>query len=121
MSSYKDLEIYQLARDLAYKVHRLSLELPDFELYEQGSQVRRSSKSIKDQIVEGYGRKRYKADFIRFLTYSQASCDERTDQLETLSELYPEMGEWKELREEYLMLGPKINNFINYVENNWRT
>jgi hypothetical protein len=53
MSNYKDLEIYQIAFELARKVHLASLNLPQFELYEQGSQIRRSSKSIKDQIAEG--------------------------------------------------------------------
>jgi len=48
MSSYKELEIYKLAYELALKVHDLSLLLPKYELYEQGSQIRRSSKSIKD-------------------------------------------------------------------------
>jgi hypothetical protein len=51
MSSYRDLEIYQIAFALAKRVHKASLKLPSFELYEQGSQVRRSSKSIKDQIA----------------------------------------------------------------------
>jgi four helix bundle protein len=69
MKSYRDLEIYQIAYKLAIKVHEMSLTLPKYELYEQGSQVRRSGKSVKDNIVEGYGRKRYKDDFIRFLIY----------------------------------------------------
>ena len=88
MKSYKDLEIYQLAYKLALEVHKMSLTLPKYELYEQGSQVRRSSKSIKDTIVEGYGRKRYKDDFIRFLTYSQSSCDETISQLNMISDIH---------------------------------
>ena len=58
MSGYNELKIYQKAYELALKVHRTSLKLPKFEIYEQGSQVRRSSKSIKDTIAEGYGRRR---------------------------------------------------------------
>lgn len=48
MAGYEDLEIYQLAFDYALVIHHASLKLPQFELYEQGSQIRRSSKSIKD-------------------------------------------------------------------------
>ncbi|MCX6171922.1 MAG: four helix bundle protein [Flavobacterium sp.] len=48
----------------------MSLLLPKYELYELGSQLRRSSDSIVTNIVEGYGRKRYKSDFIKFLVYS---------------------------------------------------
>lgn len=80
MSSYKELEIYKLAYNIASRVHKASLKLPAFELYEQGGQIRRSTKSIKDTIVEGYGRRRYKAEFIRYLIFAQASCDEATNQ-----------------------------------------
>ena len=109
MSSYKDLEIYKIAFELAIKVHKYSLELPKFELYEQGSQFRRSSKSVKDQIAEGFGRRRYKADFIKFLIYSQASNDECSGQIDIIIELYPEQKVWVELLTEYDLLGKKIN------------
>ncbi len=66
MSNYKKLEIYNIAFELSIKVHKLSLSLPRFELFEQGSQIRRSSKSIKDQIAEGYGRRDYKRILLDF-------------------------------------------------------
>jgi four helix bundle protein len=81
MNSYRDFEIYQKAYELGVKVHKMTLNLPGYEMYEQGSQVRRSSKSIKDNIVEGYGRRSYKNEFIRFLIFAHASCDEATSQL----------------------------------------
>jgi four helix bundle protein len=85
--SYRKLEIWQLARELATGVHRMTVEkLPKLELYEEGSQIRRSMKSVKSNIVEGYGRRRYKQGFIGFLTYAHASCDETMDHLETLFE-----------------------------------
>jgi len=121
MKSFRDLEIYQQAYALAIKVHKMSLTLPKFELYEQGSQVRRSSKSIKDNIAEGYGRRRYKDEFIRFLVFSHALCDEACSQLMTINELYFENEGLKELLAEYDVLGAKINKFIQYVENNWQT
>lgn len=121
MNSYRDLEIYKLAFDLAYKVHVTSLKLPKFELYEQGSQIRRSSKSVKDLIVEGFGRRHYKADYIKFLVYSHSSCDETTSQLEMLIKTYPEMPEFQSLMDEYIILGKKIYNYFSYVESNWRT
>jgi four helix bundle protein len=121
MNSYRDLEIYNLAFELAVKVHRSSLKLPKFELYEQGSQIRRSSKSIKDNISEGFGRRRYKAEYIRFLIFSHSSCDETLSQLEMLIVLYPEIADFQPLSDEYKILGRKINSYIDYVENNWRT
>lgn len=121
MKSYKDLEIYQLAFKYAIEVHHLSLKLPKFELYEQGSQVRRSSKSVKDTIVEGYGRRRYKQEFIRYLSFSHASLLECVSQLETIAVLYDDLEkESTELVNKYNLLGSKITNFTNYVETNWK-
>src|SRR4030067_3639906 len=85
--SHRSLEIWQQARSLTIDVHRMTLrELPKFEMYEEASQIRRSMKSVRSNIVEGYGRRRYKQEYVRFLTYALASNDETTDHLEILSE-----------------------------------
>jgi four helix bundle protein len=94
--------------------------LPKYELYELGSQIRRSSDSVVTNIVEGYGRRRYKQDFIKFLTYSHASNLETLCHLEKLVVLYPDMvNEMVLLQKEYDQLGAKLFSFIRYVENNW--
>lgn len=121
MNSYKDLDIYKLAYKLAIDVHKMTMTLPKFEMYEQGSQVRRSSKSEKDNIAEGFGRRRYKDEFIRFLVFAHASCDEAISQLTMINELYFENTGINGLLEEYEILGGKINKFIQYVEENWKS
>jgi four helix bundle protein len=121
MKSYSDLEIYLMACRLALEVHKMSLTLPPYELYEQGSQVRRSSKRVKDTIVEGFGRRRYKNDFLKYLVYSQASCDETIAHLHMISEIHFQDNPLSKLIDEYEILGKKINKFIQYVEGNWRT
>jgi four helix bundle protein len=86
-------------------------------MYELGSQIRRSSDSITTNIAEGYGRRRYKADFLRFLVYSHASSDETISHLEKLNFLYPEiMKERPDLKQDYEKLEEKILSFIKYVE-----
>lgn len=120
MKSYKDLDIYNLAFEHAVVVHKLSLKLPKFEMYEQGSQVRRSSKGVKDAIVEGYGRRVYKQDFLKFLTYSHASLLECVSQLEMINELY-DLDGVEEIKEKYDLLGGKIFSFTRYVEKHWKT
>jgi four helix bundle protein len=82
--SSKNLVIWQIARELAVDIHKMTLnKLPNFEMFEEGAQIRKSSKSVKSTIVEGYGRRRYKRKFIRFLSCALASNDETTDHLET--------------------------------------
>lgn len=94
MSSYEDSSVYKLAKQMAVEIHKMTLdELPKFEMYEQGSQVRRSSKSIVANFVEGYGRCHYKAEYVKFMTYALASCDETKAHLELLHEtdsLFPQ-------------------------------
>jgi four helix bundle protein len=83
--SYKSLEIWKLADNLVPEIHEMTLtKLPKFEMFEEGSQIRKSSKSVKATIVEGYGRKRYKAEFVKFLVYSLGSNHETIDHLENL-------------------------------------
>lgn len=101
----------------------MTLKLPKFEMYEVGSQIRRSSKSVKNNIVEGFGRRRYKQEFIRFLIYSLASCDETTDHLVTLFETKSlnDKDKYGYFCEEYDHLGRMINNFIKSVESKHKT
>ena len=122
MKSYRDLEIYKLSFDLFISAHKFSLLLPKYELYELGSQLRRSADSVITNIVEGYGRNAFKADFIKFLYYSHASNHETINHLEKIKVLYPDFESTvEELIVKYDLLGAKIFKFIEYVKSNWRT
>lgn len=117
--SYRNLRIWKLARELTVDIHRLTIEqLPKFELYEEGSQIRRSIKSVKANIVEGYGRRRYKLEFIRFLAFAESSCDETTDHLETLFETgsLKDKFIYNHLHDKLRLLGKQIHQFLNSVE-----
>ncbi|MDO5664894.1 MAG: four helix bundle protein [Bacteroidia bacterium] len=117
---FRKLEIYQVAYELFLKTHRTSFKLPKYELYELGSQLRRSSESVVANIVEGYGRNRYKQEYIRFLVFSHSSNNETFLHLEEIIDLYPKTSEpFKELQTQYDILGARINKYIQYVEKNW--
>jgi four helix bundle protein len=121
--SYRNLEIWQLARDLSVKIHKMSLELPKFEHFETGQQIRRSSKSVRSNIVEGYGRRIYKQEFIRFIIFALASNDETTDHLDTLYETGSLKDEllYNELKSQLTIFGKKLNNFLEAVQRNHQT
>jgi len=117
--SYKKLLIWELAQEIVVIVHKMTLEnLPKYEMFEEGAQIRRSSKSVKSNIVEGYGRRRYKKEFIRFLVFSISSNDETTDHLETLwlTKSLQNEALYIELAEKLDNLGRKLNLFIQSVE-----
>ncbi len=112
--SYKKLDIWQLARKTSLEIHQLSLHLPKFEMYEQGSQIRRSSKTVRSAIVEGYGRRYYKQEFIRYIIYALSSNDETIDHLESLFETKSKTDQttYETLHQELECLGKKLNNFL---------
>ena len=121
--SYRNLEVWQIARELSVLIHKMTLnELPKFEMYEEGSQIRRSSKSVRSNIVEGYGRRNYKLDYIKHLTYAQASNDETIDHLETLYETESLKNEklYSDLNQRLNTLGKKLNKFISAIESSTR-
>ena len=120
--SYKDLEIYTDSVKLAVEIHKISFILPKYELYEEGSQIRRACKSIPSNIAEGYGRRRYKQDYIKFLIYAQASCDEVRVHLELLFKTNSLAKEqFTYFDKNYEILGKKIGKYIQYVKTSWRT
>jgi four helix bundle protein len=84
MRPHEKLDVYVMAHTVAVRIHRISLQLPKFELYEEGSQVRRSSKSASSQIVEGHALRSYKADYVRYLWRAYGSAEETGEHLRFL-------------------------------------
>ncbi len=112
--SYQTLQIWQQAQGFALDIHIVSLSLPKFELYDRGSQTRRSSKLIRSNIVEGYGRRKYKADYLRFLNYAFASSFETDDHFETRS--LSDREKFDDLLSRNQTLGKKLNRSIQTIE-----
>ena len=122
MFNYPDLDIYLEAKRLAIEFHAMSLKLPKFELFETGSQIRRSSKAVTAMIAEGYVRRRYKLDFIKYLIYAIAECDETIVHLDAIydtnSSTNPEL--YLELKTAYVSLTKKINKYTQWVEEKYK-
>ena len=117
--SYRNLEVWQLARESVVAIHEMTLtKLPKFEMYEEGSQIRRAIKSVKSNIVEGYGRRRYKQEFVRYLDFALASCDETADHLDTLviTKSLRDKASINQLTARLEELGRKLNLFLQSVE-----
>lgn len=73
---HEKLAIYRNAHELAVRIHALTLRLPALEQYEEAGQIRRSSKSVCSQIVEGHALRSYKADYLRYLARAYGSAEE---------------------------------------------
>jgi four helix bundle protein len=75
--SFKDLRVYQKAREVSRMVFRLSKSFPKEEMYSVTDQTRRAARSIGTQIAEAWGKRRYEKHFVSKLTDADA------EQLET--------------------------------------
>ena len=117
--NYRDLSIWRLARDQSIAIHKMSLTLPKFELYETGSQIRCSSKSVRSNIVEGVEWRKYRKDFVRFPIFSRSSQEETIDHLEILFETGSLADEslYQQLHKQAIQLNIKLRSFIEVIEN----
>jgi four helix bundle protein len=116
VQSFRDLEVYRSAFELAVEVDRVSKRFPRHEMYEIGSQLRRSAKSIPSNIAEGFGRRRYKQDYVRFIVYALASCDETRVHLDMLHRTgsLPK-ATYQRFSEAYDILGKRLNRFLQGI------
>ena len=110
----EDLQIYQLAYKLMIEIHKVTLSFPKMEQYGGiADQLRRSSKSITANIVEGFGKQRfYRDEFKRMLVYSIGSCDETMLWIKTAKDLgYLDFQTSTYYIKQYKILVKKISSF----------
>ena len=87
ISSYRDLHVWQRAMELAEATYTLTNELPPYETYGLGQQLRRSAVSVVSNIAEGHGRA-HRGDYLHHLSISRGSLAELQTQLELASRLH---------------------------------
>lgn len=72
MTSFKDLQAYQKAFNLAMEIFKISGSFPKEEKYSLTDQIRRSSRSVCANFAEAFRRRKYPAYFISRLSDSDA-------------------------------------------------
>ena len=109
------LEVYNKSYRKALEIHRITMGIPKIEQYGGiADQLRRSSKSIPANIVEGYGKSPfYKNDFKKMLIYALGSCDETQLWIEMSKDLgYLNENEYLIHKQDYQHIGRMLTNFI---------
>ena len=79
---FRDLRVYSVAFDAAMKIFELSKEWPKEERYSLTGQIRRSSRSVCEQIAEAWRKRRYSAHFRSKLTDADSEAAETQSWLE---------------------------------------
>ena len=114
VKSFRDLEVYKLAREVSKEIFILSKEFPKEERYSLTDQIRRSSRSVGAQIAEAWGKRRYEMHFISKLTDADAEQLETQHWLEEATEcLYITFETSKLLLQKCESIGKMIQSMID--------
>lgn len=71
MGDYRNLIVYQKSFELAMEIFNVTKQFPPEERFNLTDQIRRSSRSVCTNFVEGYKRRRYRNFFISKLNDSE--------------------------------------------------
>lgn len=115
MNSFEELEVWKKGRELRVFVFHLSKTFPQEEKYGLTSQIKRSSRSITNNIAEGFGRFHFQEN-IQFCRQARGSLTETLDHMliaydeQIVSEDI--LTEFRVLYENCLKL---LNGYISYL------
>jgi four helix bundle protein len=113
---FKELECWKKASELRKRISVLTKSFPPEEKYSLVSQIKRSSRSITNNISEGYGRFRY-TDTRHFFIQARGSVTETMDHLIiAYDEQYITERELQELEQLCETVFKLINGYISYLD-----
>jgi four helix bundle protein len=114
--SFEDLECWKAAREIRIFVsQQIISKFPMDEKFALTSQLRRSSRSVGDNISEGYGRFHYQEN-IQFCRTARGSLCESLNQVITArDENYIEEDLLQQFREQFERTKAILNGYINYL------
>jgi four helix bundle protein len=111
---YRDLEVYQRAKALVVPMYRLAESFPKHEQFDLCDQIRRASKSVVANIVEGYSHKETPAKAKQFWRIAMGSANEMIEHLETAVALaYISPDTCRSHIEEYTAVAKQLNRLIH--------
>ena len=108
--SFKELIVWQKARDLAVEIYKLTDEFPKSELYALTNQMRRAVISISSNIAESYNRFHEK-EKKQFVYIAFGSGSELESQVEVAKVLFPGL-DYKPTESLLLEVMKLLNKFL---------
>lgn len=116
LRTFEDLEVWKLARELRISISKLVKEFPIEEKYRLTDQMVRASRSVTNNIAEGYGRFHYQEN-IQFCRHSRGSLNELIDHLiVALDEEYITEEQYNLHKAKTLHCIKVLNGYISYLK-----
>jgi four helix bundle protein len=116
IKTFEELDCWKVSRELRLELSKLIKTFPKEEKYELVSQIRRASRSVTNNIAEGFGRYHYQ-EFIRFCRMGRGSLMELRDHLIiSHDESYISRDQLLYYSEKIAKAVALINGFIKYLE-----
>jgi four helix bundle protein len=114
---FEDLEIWQLAKNLAVRFHKLAERLDERRLFRYAEQLRVAGLSVTNNIAEGAG-STHAQEFKQFLNIARRSLFEDASMLMVFEGLgFFSTGEVDSLLGDCDLLSRKITNFSRTLKN----
>jgi four helix bundle protein len=115
--SFRDLRTYQLAREGARRIFKLTQGFPQEERYSMTDQIRRSSRAVKAMLAEAWARRRYKAAFVDKIDQSLGEAYESQSWLDDALDCgYINETTHRDLDGLYCRVGAKLSAMINKAD-----
>ena len=115
--SFRDLKVFQAAREAAKEIFLLSKKFPSEERYPLTDQIRRSSRAIKAMIAEAWARRRYKAVFINKIDEALGEANETQSWLDdTIDGDYISREQFTDLDQRYRAIGGMLSRMIDRAD-----
>jgi four helix bundle protein len=115
--SFRDLKVYQKAREAAQEIFELSGEFPREERYSLTDQIRRSSRAVKAMIAEAWGQRRYKAVFVSKLDEALGEDTETQSWLDDAQDCgYLVTEQFRALDSKYISIGQMLSRMVDRAD-----
>jgi four helix bundle protein len=112
--SFRDLDVYKLAREQAKRIFAVSKSFPNEEKYSLTDQIRRSSRAVNALVAEAWARRRYPAAFVNKIDEALGEAMETQAWLDHAHDCeYINRNQYLELDDAWQHVGAMLNRMID--------
>jgi four helix bundle protein len=115
--SFRDLDVYKLAREQARNLFAVSKSFPKEERFSLTDQIRRSSRAVNAMTAEAWARRRYLAAFINKIDEALGEAMETQAWLDHAVDCgYLDRYQYRSLDDSWQKIGAMLNRMIQRAD-----